>query len=203
MREGFKEMPPREGVSEQDIDRYIAEHRNEPAWEDIDEARGWGLKNILSYFENECHTLKDKPDLRHVRVLTSFLDDTTRTTAQTHDKPEKLIRDLEHARDEQFRRISGSNPAREQQEKEVAEGNREGWNEDINEFKHGNVGNVLTRIEKITADLNGRIIDHEGYLKNQNNEQRKETLKTIDILTKERDRVRQTRANLLRMYLNK
>jgi hypothetical protein len=194
------ESPAEKKISERDIDDYIIAHHNEPRWDDVSVAREWGLKNVLSYFENECHALRDSHDLRQARELTAYLDRATFTSAHFNKTKDELTLDLENYRDADFRLLNSQNAAHEKQEKEIAEGNREVWNEDIDGFKRGNVENVLRRLEERTAFLNELIIADERRIRNTTAAEQAAITARIEKNSKKRDTARQTRANLLREY---
>jgi len=73
------EMPPENEPTVKDIDQYIADHQHEDVWKDAPHARGWGLINVLPFFETQCNNLRENgsPELYHCRQLTHFLDKET------------------------------------------------------------------------------------------------------------------------------
>lgn len=201
-----REFSPIDMLSESDVDQFISTRRFAKDWEDIDSARRFGLHNVLPYFENECAALSKTPngELRRVRELTAYLDRDPRTSAKFHKNKNEIIWDLEKLRDHDRYLLSRQNGAFEESEDEVATGNTEVWNEDIENFKAGNVERVLCRLEKMTALKNELINTDSMRLHEQklSNKEREEILKRIDIRTKKRDAIRQTRANLLREYFS-
>jgi hypothetical protein len=198
------EMPP-ETISVRQVEDYILAHHTEPGWENaVSDARDWGFKNVLPYFENQCEALSGRAnvDLREARQLTAYLDRTTLTSARFHKDKNETVIDLEKYRDADHRLLNSQNAAHEKQEEEIAEGNREAWNEDIEGFKGGNVENVLRRMEKRTAFLNGLVSADERRVRNTTVQEQKAIQARIAANTAKRDAARQTRANLLREFFS-
>jgi hypothetical protein len=71
--------PRREGVTLDDVKRFVAEHRHEPEFAATEKTPFWHSEDALFSFEAYCDRLRAEgsPELYRVRELTHFLDNET------------------------------------------------------------------------------------------------------------------------------